>query len=202
MLVEAPVGVVTGTVDCLGDRTAAVQRGAHAARSMRRRVNPRRHASDGLENAMQMVVAEPGMFRQLVQAWRPFGLLNESAQLAHQGRVPHRQGRLVRLAALAGAKTRAQRIRRREVELHILGSRQPRGAAGPAENTGGFDRVETAAIGRRIASHDHSPARIAPDGGGAVCRGDGCGHGAFLWFQGGQSDDSRCLETGYSECCF
>ncbi|CAH1081049.1 hypothetical protein NTG1052_380009 [Candidatus Nitrotoga sp. 1052] len=139
LFVKTPVGTVAGTIDRLGDCVAPFQLGADAGSSMGRRVSFWGHTGDGLEDAMQVVGAESGIFRQFMEAGCLFGLLDESAQFGHQDSVLLGHLGLIRLTSFAGAKTGAFGICGSKMELHVLGPGGSRCARGTTIDPGGFN---------------------------------------------------------------
>ena len=132
---------------------------------MRFRVAPGSQASHRFEDAMQVVGAEAGTFREYLKAWYLIGLFNEPAKVCHQGRVLRRLWRLVRLAAFAGTEAGTLGIGRREMKLHILRLCSARCARRAAVNTCGFDLVIELPVGCGITCNHGWPTRVAQGGG-------------------------------------
>ncbi len=166
-LVEAGVGVETGTVDRLGDGAGGLELVPDARTPVGIGISFRRHAGHGFEHAVEMEGAHARRLGEVTEARKLLGGLDQPAGLCHRrcvarGHARHRPfcGPLrLRLAALAGTEASALRRGGTRIEGDVVPARQARAAGRPAIDAGRAHRIVESAVGRAVA-----PAHCVPAG--------------------------------------
>ena len=147
-----------GVVDRFRDRLRRAQLVGGAARPRLGRIGFRRHARDGLEDAMEVVRAQARARRELGELGRLLGGFDPFARPLDRLNLRIGRAELVGPAALAGAVARLLGFSAGLEERDVLALGRPRGAARTAIDSGRAHGEQELAVERRIAALDRLPA--------------------------------------------